>query len=37
MTVATLREQMSSAEFVRWYVYYARIAQQQELESKKAR
>lgn len=36
MTVASLRERMSSAEFVRWQVYYARKAQREELETKKA-
>jgi hypothetical protein len=32
MTVGRLREQMSSDEFMRWGVYYARIAQRDELE-----
>jgi hypothetical protein len=32
MTVGQLREQMSSEEFQRWGVYYARIAQRAELE-----
>lgn len=32
MTVGHLRESMSSDEFVRWGVYYARIAQREELE-----
>jgi hypothetical protein len=32
MTVARLRDEMSNEEFVRWEVYYARIAQRQELE-----
>ena len=36
MTVGQLREQMSSDEFVRWGVYYARIAQREELERLKA-
>lgn len=36
MTVATLRASMSNDEFVRWGVYYARIAQREELEAKKA-
>jgi len=36
MTVGLLREQMSSDEFMRWGVYYARIAQRQELEQLKA-
>jgi len=31
MTVAQIRE-ISNAEFVRWGVYYARIAQREELE-----
>jgi hypothetical protein len=32
MTVGDLRARMTQAEFVRWGMYYARIAQQQELE-----
>ena len=36
MTVGQLREQMSNDEFVRWGVYYARIAQREELERLKA-
>lgn len=36
MTVSQLREQMSSDEFMRWGVYYARIAQREELERLKA-
>lgn len=32
MTVARLRAEMSNDEFVRWEMYYARIAQRQELE-----
>lgn len=32
MTVTQLREQMSSDEYQRWGVYYARIAQRLELE-----
>jgi len=36
MTVGQLREQMSNAEFVQWGVYYARIAQREELERLKA-
>lgn len=32
MTVGELRIRMSNAEFVRWNMYYARIAQQQELD-----
>lgn len=35
-TVAELREQMSNDEFLHWQMYYARIAQQQELERLKA-
>lgn len=31
-TVGELRRSMSHAEFLRWNMYYARIAQQQELE-----
>lgn len=37
MTVARLREEMSAEEFLRWGMYYARIAQQQELEMLKAK
>lgn len=36
MTVGQLRERMSADEFMRWGIYYARIAQQQELERLKA-
>lgn len=36
MTVADLRERMSSAEFLSWQIYYARIAQDQEIATKKA-
>lgn len=32
MTVGELRERMSSDEFMRWNVYYARKAQRDELE-----
>lgn len=32
MTVRELRARMSHAEFVRWNMYYARIAQEQELQ-----
>lgn len=32
MTVRELRERMDQAEFVHWATYYARIAQQIELE-----
>lgn len=35
MTVAQLREQMSSEEFMRWGVYYARKAQRDELEQQR--
>lgn len=31
MTVGALREQMGNAEFVRWSVYYQRIAQREEM------
>lgn len=31
MTVSELRGRMDHAEFVRWGMYYARLAQQQEL------
>lgn len=36
MTVRDLRDRMDNAEFVRWDGYYARIAQQMELERRKA-
>ena len=32
MTVGEMRTRMTNAEFVRWNMYYARLAQQQELE-----
>lgn len=32
MTVGTLRSRMSNDEYVHWSVYYARIAQREELE-----
>lgn len=32
MTVKDLRRRMDQAEFVRWQMYYSRIAQQQELD-----
>lgn len=32
MTVQELRARMTQAEFVRWDMYYARIAQRQELD-----
>lgn len=31
MTVARIRSEMSSAEFTSWQIYYARIAQREEL------
>jgi hypothetical protein len=34
--VARLRAEMDNGEFVRWQVYYARIAQREELERLKA-
>lgn len=37
MTVARLRAELSSDEFTRWGVYYARMAQREELERLKAR
>lgn len=37
MTRARLREEMSAEEFVYWGVFYARKAQREELEMKKAR
>lgn len=37
MTVGDLRRRMSHAEFVRWGIYYARVAQRQELEQAKQR
>ncbi len=36
MTVARLRKEMSAAEFHRWWVYYQKLAQDQELKSKMA-
>ena len=36
MTVREMRARMDNAEFVRWDMYYARIAQQQELERLKS-
>jgi hypothetical protein len=35
MTVARLRVEMSNAEYVRWGVYYGRIAQRNELRKSK--
>lgn len=37
MTVARLRAEMSAEEFMRWSVYYGRLAQKQELEMAKAK
>lgn len=37
MTVAEMRERMGNDEFVQWGVFYARKAQRQELELKKAK
>jgi hypothetical protein len=37
MTVARLRDEMSAEEFMRWSVYYGRLAQRQELTSAKRR
>ena len=36
MTVGRLRSEMSADEFLRWGVYYARLAQREELERLKA-
>jgi hypothetical protein len=36
-TVAELEASLSNAEWVGWRIYYARIAQQRELEQLKAR
>jgi len=36
MTVARLRTEMPADEYVRWQVYYARIAQRAELERLKS-
>jgi hypothetical protein len=33
MTVRDLRTRMGNEEFVRWNMYYARVAQQQQLEA----
>jgi len=35
MTVARLREEMSSAEYLGWTIYYGRKAQRQELAAAK--
>jgi hypothetical protein len=37
MTVARLRAEMSNHEFVGWSIYYARMAQNAELESLKGK
>ena len=37
MTVARLRAEMSQAEFVRWGVYYGRLAQRAQMDAAKAR
>ncbi len=37
MTVARLQAEMSNDEYVRWCIYYARKAQQEELELLKAK
>lgn len=34
MTVGRLRSEMNNDEFTRWSVYYARLAQEQELQRK---
>lgn len=34
MTVARLRAEMGHGEFVHWNMYYARIAQQRQLEAR---
>jgi hypothetical protein len=36
LTVSRLRREMSNEEFVRWSAYYARKAQREELETKRA-
>lgn len=36
-TVGELRQMISQDEFMRWGVYYGRIAQRQEMEEKRAR
>lgn len=36
MTVSRLRHEMSNDEFVAWQMYYARLAQREELERLKA-
>jgi len=37
MLVQDLRERMTAPEWIGWSIYYQRIAQRQELESKRAR
>ncbi len=37
MTVARLRQEMSSAEYMRWSVYFGRKAQREQLASMRAR
>lgn len=37
MTVSDLRSRMSGQEYTEWYIYYARKAQRQELEEKRAK
>jgi len=37
MTVARLRDELSSEEFVRWQIYYARLNQRRELAMLQAR
>lgn len=37
MTVSRLQAEMGNAEFVAWQAYYARMAQAQELELKRAK
>jgi len=34
MTVTALRAEMAQAEYVRWGVYYGRLAQREQLRSK---
>jgi hypothetical protein len=36
MTVADMRERMSMDEYTRWYVYYGRKSQREELSRKRA-
>ena len=36
MTVGTLRDTMANDEFIRWEMYFSRIAQREELERLKA-